>query len=104
MEKARLDWGNLIFGYTKTDYNVRCYYRNGKWGELEISSSESINLNIASVSLHYGQQAFEGLKIFEGQDGKARVFRLEALWKWSIALCSSAFDRFRRKTWYWTSR
>ncbi len=77
MEKARLDWGNLIFGYTKTDYNVRCYYRDGKWGELEVSSSENINLHIASVSLHYGQQAFEGLKIFEGKDGKARVFRLE---------------------------
>ena len=27
-----LDWGNLSFGYMKTDYNVRCYYRDGKWG------------------------------------------------------------------------
>ena len=24
-----LDWGNLSFGYMKTDYNVRCYYRDG---------------------------------------------------------------------------
>ena len=23
-----LDWGNLSFGYMKTDYNVRCYYRD----------------------------------------------------------------------------
>jgi len=22
-----LDWGSLSFGYMKTDYNVRCYYR-----------------------------------------------------------------------------
>ena len=27
-----LDWGSLSFGYMKTDYNVRCYYRDGKWG------------------------------------------------------------------------
>ena len=26
-----LDWNNLTFGYLPTDYNVRCYYRNGKW-------------------------------------------------------------------------
>ena len=27
-----IDWKNLPFGYMKTDYNVRSYYRNGKWG------------------------------------------------------------------------
>ena len=29
-----LDWGSLSFGYMKADYNVRCYYRDGKWGEI----------------------------------------------------------------------
>ena len=24
-----IDWSNLPFGYMRTDYNVRCYYRNG---------------------------------------------------------------------------
>ena len=24
-----LDWSNLSFGYRQTDYNVRCYYRDG---------------------------------------------------------------------------
>ena len=33
-----LDWGSLSFGYMKTDYNVRCYYRDGKWGEIEVCS------------------------------------------------------------------
>ena len=27
-----IDWASLSFGYMPTDYNVRCYYRNGKWG------------------------------------------------------------------------
>lgn len=71
------DWGNLPFGYFKTDYNVRTYYRNGKWGKLEISSSEYVNLHIAATCLHYGQEAFEGMKIFRGKDGKIRVFRWE---------------------------
>lgn len=70
-----LDWGHLGFGYRKTDYNVRCYYRNGKWGELEVTSSEFINIHMASTCLHYGQEAFEGLKAYNGKDGKVRIFR-----------------------------
>lgn len=72
-----LDWGNLSFGYIPTDYNVRCYFRDGKWGEIEVSQSEEISLHIAATCLHYGQEIFEGLKAFRGKDGKVRVFRLE---------------------------
>ncbi len=72
-----IDWKSLPFGYFKTDYNVRCYFRDGNWGELEISSSEYINMHIAASCLHYGQEAFEGMKAFRGQDGKIRVFRWE---------------------------
>lgn len=70
-----IDWKHLPFAYMKTDYNVRCYYREGKWGELEISSSEYIQMHMAATCLHYGQEAFEGLKAFRGKDGKIRVFR-----------------------------
>ena len=34
-------------------------------------------LHIAASCLHYGQEAFEGLKAFRGKDGKVRVFRME---------------------------
>lgn len=83
-----IDWKNLSFGYIKTDYNVRCYYRNGSWGELEISSSEQINLHMAATCLHYGQEAFEGLKAFRGKDGKVRIFRWRENWK---RMVSSAY-------------
>lgn len=73
-----IDWQNLPFGYLKTDYNVRCYYRDGKWGEIEVSSSEEINIHMAATCLHYGQEAFEGLKAFRCKDGKIRSFRIEA--------------------------
>ncbi len=72
-----IDWQNLPFGYLKTDYNVRCWYRNGEWGEVELSSEETINIHMAASSLHYGQEAFEGLKAFRCKDGKIRIFRLE---------------------------
>ena len=72
-----IDWANLAFGYMKTDYNVRIYYRNGAWGRIEISSEETINLHMAATCLHYGQEAFEGQKAFRGKDGKVRIFRIE---------------------------
>lgn len=72
-----LDWANLAFGYIPTDYNVRCTFKDGKWGEIEVSQSETINLHMAASALHYGQEIFEGMKAFRGVDGKIRVFRLE---------------------------
>lgn len=72
-----LDWSSLSFGYMKTDYNVRCYYRNGKWGEVEVCSEETIPLHMAATCLHYGQEAFEGLKAYRCPDGKVRVFRMD---------------------------
>ena len=72
-----LDWKNLPFGYIKTDFNIRCKYKDGKWGKLEVSSSEYIDVHIAATGLHYGQEAFEGLKAYMGKDGKIRLFRWE---------------------------
>lgn len=72
----QIDWNNIGFGYIKTDFNIRCSYSNGSWGELEASSSEQITLHMAATCLHYGQEAFEGLKAFRGKDGKIRIFRI----------------------------
>lgn len=74
---VNFDWKNLPFGYYRTDYNVRCYYRDGKWGSLEVTDSEYINIHIAATALHYGQEAFEGLKAYRGKDGRIRLFRWE---------------------------
>ena len=71
------DWSNLSFGYIKTNYNVRCTFKDGKWGEIEVSDTERVELHMAATCLHYGQEIFEGLKAFRGKDGKIRIFRLE---------------------------
>jgi len=77
MVMETLDWKNLPFGYFKTDYNVRCVFKDGQWGKLEVSASEYIDVHIAATGLHYGQEAFEGLKAYMGKDGKIRLFRWE---------------------------
>lgn len=72
-----IDWKNLGFGYMKTDYNIRCTYKNGAWGDLEVSDSEMVTMHMAATCIHYGQESFEGLKAFRGKDGKIRVFRMD---------------------------
>ncbi len=73
----QIDWANLSFGYRKTDYNVRCTFKDGKWGELRVSDSEEVSMHMAATALHYGQAGFEGLKAFRGRDGQIRVFRMD---------------------------
>ncbi|MDE6535696.1 MAG: branched-chain amino acid aminotransferase [Muribaculaceae bacterium] len=77
MTSNEIDWSSLPFGYLKTDINVRCRFKDGQWGPIEETDSEFINIHMAATSLHYGQEAFEGLKAFRGKDGKIRIFRLE---------------------------
>lgn len=72
-----INWGELPFAYMKTNYNVRCYYRDGAWGEVEVCSSEYLNIHMSATCLHYGQEVFEGLKAYRGKDGKVRIFRAE---------------------------
>ena len=71
-----IDWKNLGFGYMKTDYNIRCTYKDGAWGDLEVSDSEMVTMHMAATCIHYGQESFEGLKAFRGKDGKIRIFRM----------------------------
>ncbi|MGQ1785175.1 MULTISPECIES: branched-chain amino acid aminotransferase [unclassified Saccharicrinis] len=74
---SKIDWAKLSFSYIKTDYNVRSYFKDGQWSELEESTSEQLTIHMAATCVHYGQQAFEGLKAFKGKDGKVRIFRMD---------------------------
>ena len=72
-----MDWNNIGFGFHETNINARCYYKDGKWGDIEYTNKQEVSLSIATTAIHYGQQAFEGLKAFRGKDGKIRIFRLQ---------------------------
>ena len=49
-----MDWGALGFDYRKTDANVRYYYTDGKWSEMEITGDEYIKIHMSASCLHYG--------------------------------------------------
>ena len=72
-----LDWASLGFNYRKTDWNVRFYYSDGKWSDMELCDSEYINMHMSAACLHYGLELFEGLKAFRGADEKIRLFRVD---------------------------
>ncbi|MBR1387034.1 MAG: branched-chain amino acid aminotransferase [Alloprevotella sp.] len=74
---TQINWEKLGFGYITTDYNVRTHFHDGRWSEPEVTDDFNISLSIAATCLHYGQEAFEGLKARRCPDGKVRIFRLE---------------------------
>ena len=51
-----LDWKNLGFGYMKTDYNIRSYFRDGAWTTPVLTSDEMVNLHMA----RYGSALWTG--------------------------------------------
>jgi branched-chain amino acid aminotransferase len=73
-----IDWSSLTFKYMDTRSHIRYVWRGGRWSEGELVGEPYLQMHIAAACLHYGQEAFEGLKAFRCQDGKVRVFRPEA--------------------------
>ena len=55
LDTKNIDWKNLPFGYVKTDFNIRYYYKDGKWSGGELFSEDTIDISIAAPALHYGQ-------------------------------------------------
>ncbi len=70
-----IDWKGLGFQYMQTQCHVKCEYRNGAWGDVQTCTDPHITLHIAATCLHYGQAAFEGLKVFGRKDGSVAIFR-----------------------------
>jgi branched-chain amino acid aminotransferase len=76
MERASLDFASLPFAYQKTDANIRYCFKAGKWSADELTADEHIPMHMAATCLHYGQEVFEGLKVYERPDGRIQTFRL----------------------------
>ena len=75
MEKVNLDWSKLPFGYMKTDAHLEYYFKDGKWSEGKVVEKDTIEISMAASCLHYGQEAFEGMKAYEHKDGTVSLFR-----------------------------
>lgn len=73
-----IDWQSLGFNYMDTRCHIRYAWRDGAWDKGELVTDPYIKMHIAASCLHYGQEAFEGLKAFCCKDGKIRIFRPQA--------------------------
>ena len=70
-----IDWKSLGFAYMDTNCHIRYVWKNGQWSAGELVTSPYMSIHIAATALHYGQEAFEGLKAFCRKDGKVSLFR-----------------------------
>ena len=75
MGKKNLDWGNLPFGYMKTDKRFVANYKNGAWDNGKLTKDNTIKINECAGVLQYAQTCFEGLKAYTTKDGKIVCFR-----------------------------
>lgn len=75
MEKKKIDWENLGFGYMTTDMRYVSNYKNGAWDEGELTSDATVVLNECSGILQYCQECFEGLKAYTTEEGHIVTFR-----------------------------
>mmetsp|Transcript_149305 Transcript_149305/g.212250 ORF Transcript_149305/g.212250 Transcript_149305/m.212250 type:complete len:372 (-) Transcript_149305:142-1257(-) len=74
-DKVDLDWDNLSFEYRKTDsFRVHTWTKDNGWDDGTSMEDGVIELSPMCPALHYGQQAFEGLKAFESPSGDINIF------------------------------
>jgi len=67
---------NLGFGHVFTDHMFVMNYTEGKgWHDPRIEPFHEISLSPAAMVFHYGQEMFEGMKAYKGDDGKVYLFR-----------------------------
>ena len=68
--------GPLAFGRIFTDHMFIMNYTEGKgWHDPRIEPFHDLTLSPACMVFHYGQEMFEGLKAYQGTDGKRYLFR-----------------------------
>ncbi|KAI3806660.1 hypothetical protein L1987_22572 [Smallanthus sonchifolius] len=75
-EYADVDWNNLSFGLTQTDYmyKAKCTLNN-TFEQGQVTNYGNVELSPAAGVLNYGQGIFEGTKAFRGEDGRILLFR-----------------------------
>ncbi len=75
MEKKNIDWGNLGFAYTTTDYRYVANFKDGAWDEGALITDPNVVINECAGILQYCQEVFEGLKAYTTVNGDIVTFR-----------------------------
>ena len=75
MAKKDIDWGNIGFGYIKTDKRYVSKFKDGNWDDGVITEDDTITLSECACVFQYAQTVFEGLKAYTTEDGRTVTFR-----------------------------
>lgn len=70
-----VDFTNLEFGKYISDHMFLAEFDHGKWNNPRVVPFGDISMSPASLSIHYGQSVFEGMKAFRVKDGRINIFR-----------------------------
>ena len=73
--RHQLDFERLVFGKEPTDHLFISEFAEGNWQNPRIEPFHDIRMSPFSLSLHYGQTVFEGMKAFRMNDGRVAIFR-----------------------------
>lgn len=95
------DEAHLGFGKIFTDHMFIVEYTVGTgWHDARIVPYGPLQIDPASPVLHYGQEIFEGLKVYRREDGGIQMFRpMENALRMNRSaerLCMPALDRNSR--------
>ena len=71
-----VDFNQLDFGKTFSDYMMVMDHDGHSWSEYSIEPLKALNFHPAMSVFHYGQAVFEGLKAYKLDSGKVNIFRL----------------------------
>ena len=72
-----VDFTSIPFGRICTDHMAVADYIDGQWVNAEIKPVESLVLHPTTMTLHYGQAIFEGMKASKATDGTPLLMRPE---------------------------
>ena len=75
MDKKKIDWANIGFGYVQTDVRYVANFKDGAWDEGELTRDANITMNECACVLQYAQTVFEGMKAYTTAGGQTVCFR-----------------------------
>ncbi len=71
----------LSFGETKMPAMYTAVFRDGRWQSGHLGPYRALEIDPASRVLHYGVEAFEGLKAYRRSQKRPHLFRPERNWE-----------------------
>ena len=77
VKKFTINDTNLGFGKYVAPIMIQALYENGQWQRCDLLPYGPLQLDPCSKVLHYGQEIFEGMKVFRHPDESIHMFRPE---------------------------